>query len=466
MATLGAQGARIAVQLATTVVLARILDPADFGLFALVLVLVNAGELVRDFGLTHAAIQAPRITDGQKSRLYWFGIAIGAGFTALMVVLSPLLARIVDHPEALAICCAMSAIFVVNSTQSQHQAQLARDSRFGTLATTEVVAQLCGMAAAMALAVAGAGVWSLVAQALTASATQTLLRSSLSGWRPSRPRHGGEPVREFMLFGRDVSSAQAVSFVAANADTVALGVFTSPAALGYYNRGYQFASLPLNQALVPLTNVALPTFSRVRDDPAAATGVVSRVHLSLNLFICSVLITSAALAEPLVRLLLGPGWGPTVVVFALLAVASSFQALSFVSYWLFVGGGRTRSLLRFTLTSRPLGICAVIAAAPFGITAVATTVLGVSVVHWAAGTVWVARAAHLPALALFRPALLVQVLAGLVAAAAWVASSVGSGPVSQVALGATAAGLGVALATAVIPSTRRQVTSTLRGASR
>ncbi|MCR4513037.1 lipopolysaccharide biosynthesis protein [Aeromicrobium sp. 50.2.37] len=463
LATLGAQGARVAVQLGTTIVLARILSPADFGLFALVLVVVNAGELVRDFGLTHAAIQAEYISDEQKSRLYWYGIGIGVAFTMVMLALSPVVARVVSHPEALAISCAMSAIFILNSSQAQHQAQLARSSRFGTLAFTEVLAQLSGMIVAVALAVAGAGVWSLVGQALTASLVQTLLRSALSGWRPYRPRRGGESVREFLLFGRDVSASQAVSFVATNADTVALGLSTSPTALGYYNRGYQFASLPLNQALVPLTNVALPTFARARSDEQNAIRVISRVHLSLNLVVCSAMLSFALLADPLVRLLLGDTWLPTITVFALLAAASSFQALSFVNYWIFLGFARTRSLLRFTLTLRPLGICAIVAAAPLGINAVAATSLCVSVLHWTAGTIWVARAANLSALRLFKPAVIVQLISGGVAGIAWLASALGTNPLLEVAFGAAGAGMGLIVAAAVLPSTREHVLATFRG---
>ena len=174
LVTLGAQGIRIVIQFASTVILARLLSPDDFGLFALVLVVVNAGELVRDFGLTPASIQAVHITQAQKSRLFWIGIAVGVAFALIMALASPLIAAVIDHPDATPVSLCLAAIFVLNSAQAQHQAELARSRRFGVLAATEVVAQLAGMVVAVICALEGAGVWSLVAQALVAAAAQSV----------------------------------------------------------------------------------------------------------------------------------------------------------------------------------------------------------------------------------------------------------------------------------------------------
>src|SRR5690606_37178292 len=138
------QVARIGLQLASVVVLARLLTPSDYGLFAIVLAVAGLGEILRDFGLSSAAVQAASLTDRQRDQLFWVNSAIGAGLGLVVAGSSPLFARLLGHDELIGMLAVMSVTFVLNGMAAQYRADLNRRMRFAALVVGEVAAQVLG----------------------------------------------------------------------------------------------------------------------------------------------------------------------------------------------------------------------------------------------------------------------------------------------------------------------------------
>ena len=154
-----ARGANIFVQLASTILLARILSPHDFGVVAVVLALVGFAPLLIDFGTSEASTQKTHITPSEISTLFWLNIVVSLILTVLLIGSSGAIARIFGEPALTDIALALSATFVLTAVCTQHTALMRRAMQFHRLATIDISANLVGSFVSVVLALRGWGYW-------------------------------------------------------------------------------------------------------------------------------------------------------------------------------------------------------------------------------------------------------------------------------------------------------------------
>ena len=175
LARLCAQGADFTMRLVSLMVLARLLNPKDFGLVGMVTAFTGVLILFRDFGLSAAAIQRPVVTEEQLSTLFWINVAVGAGLVLLILAMAPFIAMFYHEPRLLKVTAALSASFLFNAAGIQHGALLQRQMRFTTLAVISTISLVVSTALAIGAARAGWGYWALVVMTL---ALQSSIRSA------------------------------------------------------------------------------------------------------------------------------------------------------------------------------------------------------------------------------------------------------------------------------------------------
>ncbi|MBM4496695.1 oligosaccharide flippase family protein [Rhodococcus hoagii] len=255
--TMGGQGARMIIQTLGVVILSRLLEPSEFGLFAMVLVIVGIGEVLRDFGLSAAVIQAREITREQQSNLFWINTAIGCALCAVLVVCSGLVADFYGEPDLAKVAVVVSAVFVMNGMSTQYRAALNRELRFTALAVSEVVSMGLGLIAGIGVAVAGFGVWALVVQQLVQAFAILAITVVCGRWVPGRPTLGAD-MKPLLTFVMEFWMHSLINYLSRNIDTIVIGRRFGTESLGFYNRAYQLLTLPLNQINGPATKVAFP----------------------------------------------------------------------------------------------------------------------------------------------------------------------------------------------------------------
>src|SRR3984885_6821465 len=197
--TLASQGAQFVVATVSTVVLARLLAPADFGVVAMVTAVTSLGQAFADLGLSEATIQQPEITHEQVSMLFWINAAIGLALTLITMMLAPVLRWFYREPRLFDIALVMSLTFLIGGLRVQHTALLKRQMRFSALAVRDVISYLVGVPVAIVLAFRGAGYWAIVAMPLATNFTQMTLSWVMVRWLPSPPRRGAK-VRSLISF--------------------------------------------------------------------------------------------------------------------------------------------------------------------------------------------------------------------------------------------------------------------------
>lgn len=396
---------RICLQFCGVIVLSRLLTPSDFGLVALVAIFLAMGELLRDFGLPTAALQAPTLSQGQASNFFWANALLGLSAGIALAASAPLMVLLFNEPKLAQIVPVMACTLVLNGFQAQLGVRLSRQMRFATLALTEVGTQAIGLCVAIVSALCGLGYWSLVIQAVFASASLLAVRLVCARWLPGRPRRG-QGSREMFRSGSQLGLAQVLTFAASNADTIAIGTMWPASQVGYYNRAFQLYTLPKSAVLDPLTPVVLPTInSTVTTSGMRSHSMLLRVQFALAAPLGLVYAIAAGAAPALIPVVLGDQWTPSVPVFTALAVGGLFAAFGNISYWTFLLENQSSQLMRLHLVTKPLAVILVVAAVPYGVTAVGIAFAMSVALSWPINLFWLSRSAGQDSMAFFRSGL-------------------------------------------------------------
>jgi len=443
--TVLAQVARLGLMVVGLVTLSRLLTPAQVGVVAMATSVIGIADIVRDFGLSSAALQAKSLSLQERTNLWWVNLAIGTACAAAAALLSPLIAQAYGDPRVQPVVLALSAQFVLSGANTQYRADLARKLRFSALAATDVGAQLLGVAVGIGSALLGLGYCAIVLQQLTFSVVSVVITLTLCRWLPGRPRRG-VPMRGFFRFGGSVLGTQVLGYAMNNVDNVAIGAVWGAPALGLYNRAYQLLAVPLTQLNAPLSRVTLPVLARVQDDTATLQRYTQRFQLVSCYTLGLSFGLAAGLASPLVLVLFGTQWTAVTPIFVVLAAGSIFKAFDQVPYQVYLAKGLTRQLLRFYLISRPVMLAMVLAGLPWGPVGVATGHLVAACLHWVVAQQLVSRLAGIDSRPLFRQS--ARALFLVITPAALLeqlACRVVGPPVTQIALGLGCAALWAAL---------------------
>jgi len=452
--TLAGQGLRILLQLGSVVVLARLLSPRDYGLLAVGLVVVGVGEVVRDLGLSNAAIRSPRLTTAQRDGLFWINAAAGATLAAIAVAAAQPVADAFSEPELAPVVRLLAGTFLINGLAAQYRAGLVRELRFTALASCDLFAQVCATVVAITAAAAGAGYWSLVAQQLTQSGVALAAVLAAAHWLPGRLQRG-VGLRPFLRVGGGLTGTQILYYLGNNLDNLALGLWAGPTALGIYNRGYQLLMNPLNQLRSPATTVAVPVLARLQDDLDRSAEYLRRSQLALGFTLVAGMALVAGAAEPLVDVMLGDRWHAVAPVLALLAVAGSAQTLAFVGFWVYVSRGLSGALLRYTAVTLVLSASCIGVGSCFGVNGVAAGYATAALLEWPLSLWWLSRVTVIPVRQLVLGALRITACASAAGTLCFLTTRlVASWPsIGQLAAGATA-GLVVYGVAALVPVIR------------
>ncbi|MBM4635729.1 lipopolysaccharide biosynthesis protein [Prescottella equi] len=456
--TLAGQVAKFVIQFGGIIVLARLLSPASFGLVAMVTAVVGVGEVLRDFGLSSAAVQAKTLSDAQRSNLFWINSAIGAVLAVLVAACAPLIADLYGDPRIEAITRALAVTFLVNGLTTQFRANLTRNLKFGLLAIADIAAQAFGLLAGIGMALGGADYWSLVGQQVAQAGVTLVLTALLGRWMPGLPTRR-EEMRGLLSFGWNLMGTQLLQYTSKNIDSVIVGHQFGATSLGYYNRAGQIVNGPLNQINVPASTVALPILARLQDDPARYRAFILRGQTALMTLVVAGFLFLAASSEPFVEILLGSEWLAAAEIFRLIAIGAAFQGASYATYWVFTSKGLTRSMLRYAVVARTLSISLLVAGAAFGATGVAAAyALGIAAT-WPLGLYWISRVSDAPVTDMFTNGLRTLMVYAVGAVAAYLSTRALSNPVAAIALGSVVMAGCAAVTAILVPRYRADLTA-------
>ena len=370
MALLLSQGISIGLSMMNTLVLARLLVPADFGIIGMITVFINFLILFKDAGLSTATIQKDKISIDQISTLFWINIIISLGLSIMLLVSAPLIASFYRKPELTSVTAVLSVSFVIQGFSIQHNALLQRHLKFVTTAFNEIIAQFSSIITAIIMAYLGFGYWALVGGTLARSMVLVVLVFYFCPWIPSKMKKG-TGVRNMMKFGGHLTGSYFIGYLSRNLDSLLIGRLIGAGPLGLYNRAFSLLMQPLTQVSSPLSSLSLPVLSSLKNDPPRYSSYYKQL---LDILISLALPFSVYCyleGEFLIRILLGQNWMGAVPVFKILSVGGMFVAVSSAPGLVMLSHGFSKRYFHLNIVTSSITSLALVIGVFFGITGVA-----------------------------------------------------------------------------------------------
>lgn len=374
--TLLAYAATKLVNVGTTLVLARLLVPADFGLVALAWLAVGLVSVLRDLGLGATLVLRQDLGPREQGTVLTLMLVIGAACAALVAAASPLVADAFGEPRLAGVVAALAGTLLVGGLTGFYEALLQRELEFRARFASQMTQAGLYALVALTLAAAGVGVWSLVIGQIAGILGYAAILVALAPYRV-RPAYERTAAVDAIRTGWGFLGQAALAFVQQNADFFAVGRVLGAAPVGFYSMAYRLAELPYVGIADPIAKVTFPGFARMR----ARGERIDRSFLSVlrlvALVTCPLGILLSACAEPFTEAVLGEKWLPLIGPLSVLGIWAAVRTVQVTLAWLLnsVGEAGVMALVSAAVLV-PLIPGLLLAADGGGITAVAWVMLG------------------------------------------------------------------------------------------
>lgn len=373
------QVSRQVMGLATTIVLARLLTPADFGLLGMATVVTGFIALFHGLGTAAAVIQRKELSEALLSSVFWVNVGFGALAMLLLYLFSPLFAYIYQEPRVAPLLQLLSVTLFFSGLSIMQQALLEKSLAFDRLAKLEIVATLIGAAVGIVSALLGYGPWSLVYQALAVTFATTVLLWAANSWRPKFTFHLQE-VLSVSGFSLNLAGFNIFNYFVRNADYLLIGRYLGASDLGIYTLAYRIMLYPLQNISAVISRVMFPLFSQIQEDLPRFRSVYLLVTGAIALVTFPVMFGLLALTEPFVFVMFGPQWQPVVWLLKILVPVGMIQSIVATVGPIYQAKGRTDILFRWGVCSGVLAVLAFVIGLRWGIMGVASAYAVVSIV--------------------------------------------------------------------------------------
>jgi O-antigen/teichoic acid export membrane protein len=354
---------------ASTLTLARLLTPRDFGLAGAAMVFASLGLLIADVGLGSSLVQRAELTEEDRSTAFWTNVALGCALTAIGVGLSWPLGALYGEPRVQPLFAVLSLNFVITALGTTQGALLIRGLQFRNLELRTMASTCVSVAIGITFAALGYGPWAIIAQVLANSAVSSVLLWKSSSWRP-RPVYSAQSLRHLLGYGGLIFGSGLVRYVERNADNFLVGRMRGAAALGAYGMAYNIMLIPILRLVNPVEQVFFPALSQVRESEMLAA-VWLRMSRVLAAVVVPGLLGLVVLAPDFVTVVLGERWHSTVRVLQILAWVGMIQVAAAQATTLLQAIGRAGAALRYAVGSAILSVTGFVIGIHWGIVGVA-----------------------------------------------------------------------------------------------
>jgi PST family polysaccharide transporter len=402
-----------AISLVSFVIMARLLDPQDFGIFALASVFIFFCNLVTAHGLADALVQRQHVDDDHLDTAFWSTLFLSLVLMTGCLVASGPASVLLGEPRLAEVLQWLSLSLPLGAASIVQMSIFRREMSFDSVTRRSVVGRILGAVVGIVMAYSGYGIWSLVAQQIVGQFAMTSAFLTAS-WRP-RWRFSFARLRDMWGFGFHVSATQIISGAGEQVLTLTIGVIFGATALGYFTIAWRAIQLLKSLVSAAVYHVGLSAFSKLQDNRAALSDAFLNATRISSLAGFPIAIGLFLIADPLVRVAFEAKWLTSVPLLAMLALELLAAFYGMFLTPLYRATNRASWVLWMSCAYAITGFAGVMIAAPFG--------MGVAVGIWVARSLLlmpvhvalVSRVLHLPAWRIasptFAPAIAVAAMA-------------------------------------------------------
>jgi O-antigen/teichoic acid export membrane protein len=357
------------VQFVLGLIMARILNPEDYGIVGMLGIFFAIAQSFIDSGFSNALIRKPDRKPIDFDTVFYFNIVLGAFCYGVMFLIAPYVADFFNTPilkdvlRVLAINLFISSLCAVQSTR------LTINVDFKTQAKISLTSAVTSGVIGVVLAYNGFGVWALVYQSIISAVVRAILLWGFSKWRP-RLQFSTTSFKAMYAYGSKLLLSGLLHTLYMNMTTLVIGKFYSAKDLAYYSRGEGWASLPSTNITGIIQRVTFPIFAKIQEDDARLIGGYRKMICITSLAIFFGMMLMAAIAKPLVLILLTDKWASSIIFVQIFCFALMFDHLCQLNLNLLQVKGRSDLFLKLEMIKKTISFAILLASIPLGVVAI------------------------------------------------------------------------------------------------
>lgn len=361
--------------LVTTIMLARILSPQEYGTMAIAVVVIGFIGFFNEVGIGSAIVQKQEPAQEELNGCFAIALLISSLLFTAMIALSEHIAAFFGAPQLAPMMPIMASVFILGAFSTVPLAMLRKEMEFKAISAVMMLSVIVQSLLCLFLAMAGYGVWSLAWGFVASSLVQSLGAFFLSPWRP-KGRYGIREATDLVKYGLHVTYSRIFWYLYSNVDKVVIGRFLGERSLGIYDMAFGLATLPSGQITSLVTNISSPVFAKLQDDLKKMATTMLGLTRSVAYLTYPALIGMLVCSRELVAVFLGEKWMDMLVPFSALCLMGLFKSVDPLLSQLLIGTGHAKKLSAYT------ALCGIVMSLAITAGALLDGLLGVSIA-WA-----------------------------------------------------------------------------------
>ncbi|RNC88699.1 MAG: lipopolysaccharide biosynthesis protein [Allomuricauda sp.] len=363
------------------IVLARILDPAEYGIIGILLIFIAYSDIFIDGGFASALIQKQDRTEDDKSTILWFNLFISILCYLILFFASPVIATFFEISQLEEIVKVLALVLIINASYTVPDTLFAIDLDFKTLAKVSFVATLISGVTAIILAYNGYGVWALVFQSLIRSSINALATWILVKWKPNWV-FSWHALKSMFKYSSNVMASALLNTTVSHIYGLVIGKVMGARSLGFYSRGTTFADAAYGALDGILDSVIFPGLSTIQNQKENLIAYTRKIIRATALMIIPIFLLLAVLAEPIIKVLLTEKWLPAVPIMQIFCIARLITIISGINENLLFVIGRTDLVLKQQVLKIVIRVILLLISFQHGIVYIAMAELLATAIHF------------------------------------------------------------------------------------
>jgi PST family polysaccharide transporter len=361
----------------TTVILATLLTPSEFGIVGYCTIAIAYLELLNNFGVGHALIARRDRFEEAANAAFWIGLGSSILLFAAGWLAAPFVAQFFRTPEIVPMFRVLSLILLFGGIGTVPTAMIHRDLRFKAYLVPSIGRNIVKGAVGIGLAWAGYGPWALIWSEVVSRAIEATVPWLLVRWRPTAA-FDAAITRSMLIFGGHMIAITLIGAFMTNVDYLLVGRILGSAALGYYLLAFRLPELVIRNTNDIVARVAFPVMAQMQSDQEYLSRTYFGYLRYISLFSFPAGVGLALITAPFIRTFYPPVWQPSVLPMQLISLQMAIAAISYVPGIIYKAINRPEILTRLSLVKLPVVVAVLWYGTHWGIDGVATGMLALA----------------------------------------------------------------------------------------
>ncbi|WP_237673931.1 lipopolysaccharide biosynthesis protein [Vreelandella profundi] len=362
------------VQVLVLVILARLLEPQDFGLIALLVIFTELAKVILNSGFAQALVREKHVSRIDLSSVFYINLLVGLLLYCVLYFMSPFISNFYEKPELTGYSRLVFLVILINSFMVVQSAILTREMRFKSLSLSTLLSSLLAGIIAIYLAYNGWGVRALITQLVLSAFFRLILLCVVTRWLPS-PRISIASIKRLFKFSKNILASGILDAITSNLQSLLIGKFYTVSDLGLYSQSRQLSTMPSQMLTSTFANVSYSALTKLENYDSIKRSYRKILLLSFS-FVFPLMMWLSAIGDQLLPLVLGEQWKEAGTYFQIFCIAGAFFPLYIITTNIFLVLGDSGKYLRVNIIKRIVVLVVTLIAINFGVLAMVFGYLG------------------------------------------------------------------------------------------